>query len=209
MRPAVQIAVVLAGGGSRRLGRDKLAVDIGATSVLDRLLGGVAATLPGVPIVCVGPPRTTVQDVQWCQEQPAGGGPAAALASALASRPASSLSSGLSSGLAAVLAGDLPFGADALPELTAATADDLGAADAWLAVDGQHVLQPLLGVYRCASLRTALAGGGVGRSVRSLLAGMRVRGVAVPARALLDVDTEQDVAVVRAEAAQAHRDRLA
>lgn len=206
MRPAVQIAVVLAGGGSRRLGRDKLAVDIGATSVLDRLLGGVAATLPGVPIVCVGPPRTTVQDVQWCQEQPAGGGPAAALASALASRPASSLSSGL----AAVLAGDLPFGADALPELTAATADDRGAADAWLAVDGQHVLQPLLGVYRCASLRTALAGGGVGRSVRSLLAGMGVRGVAVPARALLDVDTEQDVAVVRAEAArQAHRDRLA
>ncbi len=199
MDDEVQVAVVLAGGGSRRLGRDKLAVEVGGAAALDRLLDGLVAALPGVPIVCAGPRRATTQNVEWCLEQPPGGGPAAGLASALADRPAS--------GLVAVLAGDLPFGAEALPALTAAPAGGGAAAEAWLAIDPRGILQPLLGLYRSAALRPALARAGAGCSVRSLLEGLRVRSVVVPARALLDIDTEDDVVVVRAEAAARARGR--
>ena len=51
----VSRVVVLAGGGSRRMGRDKLAADLAGVPVLDRLLAGLAAALPGVPVLAVGP----------------------------------------------------------------------------------------------------------------------------------------------------------
>jgi molybdenum cofactor guanylyltransferase len=191
----VDLVVVPAGGGSRRLGRDKLAVEVGGATVLDRLLEGLAAQLPDVPVVVVGPERPTRRRVAWAREDPPGGGPAAALASALADGP--------TSGLVLVVAGDLPFGADAVPALRAAEREDT-AADAWVAVDGAGVVQPLLGLYRAAALRVALradaTGGPAGRSVRGLLSGMRVAPVAVPARATLDVDTEDDLRAVRAAA---------
>lgn len=184
----MDLVVVPAGGGSRRLGHDKLTVDVGGTTVLDRLLDGLAYALPGVPVVAVGPERTTSRTVRWCREEPPGGGPAAALASALAT-------AGTTSGLVVVLAGDLPFGAEALPALADAVAARPDA-DAWLADDGRGVRQPLLGVYRLDALLAALGGAAAGRSVRSLLDGLLVVPVAVPARSLLDVDTEDDVRAV-------------
>ncbi|GAB3600138.1 hypothetical protein GCM10027446_33140 [Angustibacter peucedani] len=184
----VRAAVVLAGGGSRRLGRDKLAVDLGGTTVIDHLLDGLAGALPGVPLLLVGPVRAVVHEVRWCREEPVGAGPAAGLAAA-----ARALGRPPTSGRVVVVAGDLPFAGDAVPALLAAvgTTPD---ADAWLALDRAGVTQPLLGVHRLA----VLAGGRAGGSVRSLLEGRRVVGVDVPPHAALDVDTEDDVAAARA-----------
>lgn len=189
----MDLVVVPAGGASRRLGRDKLAVDVDGTTVLDRLLDGLAGAAPGVPVVVVGPRRATVHEVVWRREDPPGGGPVAALATALDDATAAATSG---SGLAAVIAGDLPFGADALPALQDAA--EQTDADAWLAVDEDGVVQPLLGIYRRAALVGRFGDGGAGRSVRSLLTELHVRSVVVPPRALLDVDVEEDVTAVRA-----------
>ncbi|SDK53629.1 DUF6457 domain-containing protein [Streptomyces indicus] len=71
-------AVVLAGGAAKRLGGvDKPAVQVGGRALLDRVLGACAAA--GTTVV-VAPPRPTVRPVVWAREEPAGGGPLAALA---------------------------------------------------------------------------------------------------------------------------------
>ncbi len=209
-RTSVRRVVVPAGGGSRRLGRDKLAVDVEGSTVLDQLLLGLLDALPGVPVIAVGPSRATRTPVTWCREQPAGGGPVAALAAGLT---APSADDDISDGdpapddLVAVVAGDLPFGADAVPALVAA-ATAAGAAagpgagpDCWLALDPLGVPQPLLGVYRWAPLLVAIGDEPGGRSLRSVLAGLRVETVAVAGHATTDVDTEDDVAAVRRVAA--------
>src|SRR5437660_5871214 len=78
-------AVVLAGGAGRRLGgADKPALRVGAFTLLDRAL---FATGPANPIIAVGPERPTERAVRWCREEPAGGGPVAALAAGLADLP--------------------------------------------------------------------------------------------------------------------------
>ena len=66
--PRLALVVVLGGGGSRRLGHDKLAALIGDSSVLDTLLAGLAAALPAVPVAVVGPERATALPVTWCRE---------------------------------------------------------------------------------------------------------------------------------------------
>ncbi|WP_199550224.1 NTP transferase domain-containing protein [Streptomyces sp. N35] len=71
-------AVVLAGGAAKRLGGvDKPAVRVGGRPLLDRVLTACAAA--GTTVV-VAPPRPTVRPVVWAREEPAGGGPLAALA---------------------------------------------------------------------------------------------------------------------------------
>ncbi|WP_431983865.1 DUF6457 domain-containing protein [Streptomyces qinglanensis] len=74
-------ALVLAGGGARRLGgADKPAVTVGGRPLLDRVLaacGDAAAT------VVVGPRRPTCRPVLWAREEPPGGGPLAALQAGL------------------------------------------------------------------------------------------------------------------------------
>jgi molybdopterin-guanine dinucleotide biosynthesis protein A len=72
-------ALVLCGGSSRRLGRDKLAEPLGPSTVLDVTLAGLPG---GLPIVAVGPQRPTERPVTWTAEHPAGPC-AAALAAAL------------------------------------------------------------------------------------------------------------------------------
>ncbi|NGO81562.1 NTP transferase domain-containing protein [Streptomyces sp. YC504] len=71
-------AVVLAGGAAKRLGGvDKPAVQVGGRALLDRVLTACAAA--GTTVV-VAPPRPTLRPVVWAREEPAGGGPLAALA---------------------------------------------------------------------------------------------------------------------------------
>jgi molybdopterin-guanine dinucleotide biosynthesis protein A len=183
------LVVVLAGGDSRRLGRDKLAVELAGRPVLDHLLDGVRAVAADVPVVAVGPSRPTGVPVTWVREQPAGGGPVAGLARALDVRPSDDA-------LVAVLAGDQPFAGEGLAALLAACGPD-GASDpdveGWLGVDADGREQPLLAVYRCGALRRAIGAWPSGRSVRSVVRDLRVAGVGVPALATLDVDTEDDV----------------
>nr|WP_272954631.1 NTP transferase domain-containing protein [Kribbella sandramycini] len=74
-------AVVVAGGGGRRLGGvDKAMVVLEGVTFLDRVLRAVANAQQ---TVVVGPVRSTYREVEWTQEDPPGGGPVAGLAAGL------------------------------------------------------------------------------------------------------------------------------
>ncbi|WP_375490489.1 molybdenum cofactor guanylyltransferase [uncultured Jatrophihabitans sp.] len=150
-------AIVLAGGAGRRLGgTDKPALDVGGASLLARVLDAAAGA---TRIVVVGPQREIAgRAVQWCQEQPPGGGPVAALATAAPH---------ISADTVLVLAADLPWIAGAVPALLGAVPDS-GAA---LLVDADGRVNNLAGAWRRAALLDALAGLGETRdaSMRALL----------------------------------------
>ena len=68
-------AVVLAGGGARRLGgTDKPGVRVGGRALLDRVLTACAHART---TVVVADPRPTPRPVLWTREEPPGAGPLA------------------------------------------------------------------------------------------------------------------------------------
>jgi molybdopterin-guanine dinucleotide biosynthesis protein A len=94
-------AVVLAGGTGRRLGGiDKAEIEVGGRSLLEHVLSAVPAE---VSVVVVGPQRATSRRVSWCREEPAGGGPLAAVAAGVRQ---------LSTDLALLLTCDAPLVGD-------------------------------------------------------------------------------------------------
>ena len=164
------LAVVLAGGTSRRFGGgDKTAAALGGTTVT----GALVASLGALPVVVVGPE--------------AGGGPAAALAAGLTGAEPSHV--------VVALAGDLPFAGPAVPRLLAALSELPAEVDAALGVDPGGRRQYLLAAYRAAPLRRALEAdpGPDGAAMRSVVARLRVCEVPVTAREALDVDTAADL----------------
>lgn len=176
-------AVVLAGGAARRLGGvDKVALDVGGRSLLDRVLGAVddaAAT------VVVGPRRPAARVVEWVREDPPGGGPVAALAAGLA---------GVGTEWLALLAADLPFlDQGAVRVLRRAAA----AGDGALLVDDEGRDQLLVGVWRAAALRGALPADPAGVALRPVLAGLRAERVRVSGRPWFDCDTQDDLIFAR------------
>lgn len=179
-------AVVLAGGRSSRFGADKLAADAAGSSLLDVVLAGLPADLA---VVVVGPPRTLRRPVLFVREEPAGGGPAAALVTGVAA----ALAAGAVE--VVVLPGDAPgAGRSAAMLLEALSA----GAPAAVGVDGAGTEQPLqVAMTRAAALalveRTGPAGA-AHRSARSVLDGLGA--VRVPLRAGLtfDVDTPGQLA---------------
>lgn len=85
-RPAVAVAV-LAGGGSRRMGRDKAAVEVEGRPLLERTLaaaGPVAS--PGAPVTVIGSPGSPASAAlgRWVPDRRPGQGPLAGLETALA-----------------------------------------------------------------------------------------------------------------------------
>jgi molybdopterin-guanine dinucleotide biosynthesis protein A len=147
-------AVVLAGGGSRRMGGgDKTALPVAGVSLLDHVLLAVAdARLT----VVVGAERPTVRVVQWTREQPPGGGPAAALACGLRS---------VTAAMVVVLAGDLPFVTPGTVGRLLAAARPAGA----VMVDDAGRPQWLLSCWPTKLLRGALSGEQEDRSLREQL----------------------------------------
>lgn len=207
-------AVVLAGGRARRLGGiDKALLPAGGSTLL---AGALAAVADARRRVVVGPVRQGFPpDVVWVREAPPHGGPVAALAVGLEAL----LASGTSAPLVVVLATDLPSAPAAVAALRApiggtgaAVTDDAGSDDArsdavrshdpgqsdgWVAVDPDGYRQPLLAVYRTASLARALGtlrarrGTVAGAAVRDLLSGLRLVEVPLPAALTADVDTPE------------------
>ncbi|MFI9393157.1 NTP transferase domain-containing protein [Streptomyces bauhiniae] len=205
-------AVVLAGGGARRLGgADKPGVQVGGRALLDRVL---AACADAATTVVVADPRATARPVRWAREEPAGGGPVAALDAGLRLTTAEYV---------VVLSADLPFlGADTVHRLLSALRDS--DADGAMLTDDDGRDQPLVAAYRTASLRGALTdlaiehtehtghtghtghaehtrhtgqGGLTGLPLRRLTGALRLTRLTDPL-ASFDCDTWEDIAHARA-----------
>jgi molybdopterin-guanine dinucleotide biosynthesis protein A len=137
-------AIVLAGGRARRLGGvDKAGVLIGSRSLLQRVLDAVAdAQL----VVVAGPERpglVAAGELRWCQEDPPGGGPLAAMAAAVPSTSADRV---------VVLAADLPWIAPAIPVLLAGCVGH----DAAVLTDGDGRANIAAAAWRRTALLAAL-----------------------------------------------------
>lgn len=184
-------AVVLAGGGARRLGgADKPGVQVGGRALLDRVLDACA---DAATTVVVADPRSTIRPVRWAREEPPGAGPVAALDAGLRLTTAEH---------AVVLSADLPFlGADTLHRLLTALRDT--GADGAMLTDDDGRDQPLVAAYRTAALRGALADlaaahdGLTGLPLRRLTGALRLTRLTDPL-ASFDCDTWDDIAHARA-----------
>ena len=186
--------VVLAGGGSRRFGSDKLAAELDGRPLLEVTLGSIP---PELPVIVVGPERSVGRPVVFVREEPPGGGPAAALVAGLTA----ALDQGAER--VATLPGDAPAAGTALPVLLAAlTGDDLVVAEG---TDGQVFPLQLACTAVGARRFVEAAGpsGGAAASVRRLLESLEP----VPAHvvldrvALADVDTPADLSRIGADPA--------
>jgi molybdopterin-guanine dinucleotide biosynthesis protein A len=192
--------IVLTGGASARMGRDKATLEIDGSTLLDRTLSGV----PDEVRVVVAGPRVPLRrgDVEFVVEDPPGGGPVAGVGAALAR---------VVTPIVVVLATDLPL-VGGLPTVLAA---ELAQADpfvgAVLAADAEGRTQQLCGAYRAEALREAIAAGGTasGASMRGVVARLGIRtleagavaGATVASGAMVDpvrdIDTPQDLAELR------------
>ena len=191
-------AVLLAGGrGSRMGGATKALLELDGSTLLRRAIDAARGCHPIT--VAAGVLDPGLREVDWVQEDPAYGGPAA--------------------GVVAVLADWARRGAD--PTLTLILACDLAAPDdivarlheclSSLPADAEGVCledpsgrpQWLAGIYRTDALRrsaAALPDAGHNASVRALLGGLVVTGCPAPASDIIDIDTCEDLITARASA---------
>ena len=185
-------AVILAGGRSSRLGGSpKSLFRIRGRTLLETTLDAVAQAQH---IAVAGPAALAPlldgsrQGVALVREEPAFGGPAAAVAAGLGALPGESP-------FTLVLACDMPRVDEAVAALLR-EAETAGGGASLLAVDEGGRSQPLAGLYRTADLRAAVgnqaAGGLTNMSMKALLARVQWRGVVVPPMSTADVDTWAD-----------------
>lgn len=184
-------AIVLAGGGGRRLGGvDKASIRVGDTTLLARALDAVGGAARRV---VVGPPRALPPGVVGVSEEPRGGGPVAGLAAGLAwlSEVAE-----VAEPLVVVLACDMPLIDRNVVEELVAEAAGLRCCDGVLLVDERGHQQPLAAAYRTDSLMRAIADLGTTRdaAMRSLVAPLILVDLPAGPNATLDCDTWESVA---------------
>ncbi|MFE7275668.1 NTP transferase domain-containing protein [Streptomyces sp. NPDC057623] len=184
-------AVVLAGGGARRLGGvDKPGVRVGGRPLLDRVL---AACADARTTVVVAEPRPAARPVTWAREDPPGGGPLAALDAGLRHTTAEQV---------VVLSADLPFLDEGTVRRLLAALRTSGA-DGALLTDADGRDQPLVAAYRAPVLRRELAAltrgndGLTGLPLRRLTGALGLVRVPDPV-ASFDCDTWDDIATARA-----------
>lgn len=196
--PEQTALVVLAGGrGSRMGGELKAALRYRGEPLLARIL--VAAWESGIGLtqtVVVGdelllPPLLgdleAAPAIAWCREEPAYGGPVAALQSALAV---------LYQPWLVLLAGDLPAPESGLSALLSGQRERDGA----ILVDAEEFEQNLFALYRTEAVRAALLRSqhqqdprsGKAASMRSMIASLELARIAVPNRATADIDEWAD-----------------
>ncbi|NUR05663.1 MAG: NTP transferase domain-containing protein [Nocardioidaceae bacterium] len=179
-------AVVLAGGTAARMGGiDKASIEVGDVTLLERAL---AAVMSAVEVVVVGHQVPTTRPVTWTLEDPASGGPAAALLAGLDRflRPPD---------LVAALAVDMPrVNAGTVARLTWAVEADRDLDGAVL-VGGDGRRQTLAAVYRYPALRKSDPGleQRHGLPVRRLVADLRLCEVPAVGDETRDVDTWDDL----------------
>lgn len=179
-------AIVIAGGRSTRLGQDKASTHLGDQTLLEQVVASVPS---GIRVIVVGDdPGNLPTDVTCVREEPAFGGPVAALAAGIALTETPS---------ALMLAVDMPHGAQLASTLLAG----LDRNEAAVPVDTHGHWQQLVSAYRCDALRRALARlpSVDGASMRALLGHLDVAVVPIDDDELLiDIDTPEDLARMRA-----------
>lgn len=139
-------AVILSGGGSRRMGRDKAGLTLEGTCFLEALAARYAPWFDGVYLSTDRPGRYVLPGVEEVPDlRPGAQGPLAGLEAALASTGAEQIF------LTAV---DLPLGT---PELALRLLDGLEGADACCIRRRSGRLEPLFAAYRARCLPAASA----------------------------------------------------
>ena len=177
------VLIIPAGGGAARLGGvDKTRLPLGSSSVLATLLQAASSWDRIVVGHEAGELGAAFPQVRWCREDPPGGGPVAALAAGLALATEAEI--------VVALAGDQPWAAAAIPRLLAPLSDPrVDAAVGTVHGRGQW----LLAAYRASWLRSELADGGQGRSMRSLVQDRQLVEVPVSETEAFDIDTPEDL----------------
>ena len=169
-------AIVVAGGESRRMGADKLGLDVEGMTLFDRVLHALDGAHR---LVVVGPQRPTRRDVVWCREEPVGGGPAAALGAGIGH---------IGSDYVVVMAADQPF---VDRDVVATVLFGIGDHDGAVVVDDEGHPQWLCSAWRADAIRRAAPGPDV--SLRDTIGRLRWQPVRVDASATLDCDTPDDL----------------
>lgn len=141
--------ILLSGGQSRRMGRDKATMPFGHNTMLEFIVQQLATVCGGgISIVAAAQgPAPTIADAVTLRDRQPGHGPLEGIAVALQATP--------SNRLAAIVGCDNPF---VSPPLIAAMADRLssGEADAVVIRDAQR-MYPLMAVYRPRVYSAAIA----------------------------------------------------
>ncbi len=185
-------AVMLAGGGGRRLGGvDKAAIIVGGRPLLERALDAVG---DAQNIVVVGPRRHVSREVTWATEDPPGGGPVAAIAAGLEY---------VTARVVVVLGVDHPFVEAAT---VARLVHAIGGQDGAVIVDPEGS-PALVGAYKKVVLRSRLAVlGASGVSMKSLVTGLCLARVE-DAQAAIDIDTTEDLQEISPDSRASPLDR--
>ncbi len=153
--------IILAGGQSRRMGRDKAHLPAGAGMLLDRIVERLSPVVDQV--IVAGGPQLSIPEVRWVPDARPGAGPLAGMAAGLAA---------LSGDLGWIVACDLPDVEPRIGELLFDSAPDVDAVVP--RVDARP--ECLCAVYRASLAARMLARLDAGdRRVTALLDGIRVR----------------------------------
>lgn len=163
------VGVVLAGGASRRMGREKAALPIGGEPLLRRAVSRLRLALADVLVIGAASVAPLVPDTRIIADAWPGYGPLGALATALQATDAEWV---------LLTACDMPFTQPALVREMARLALNDQTAEV-IVLRGLHRLEPLHAVYRRACLPSALerlTGDDV--SLHGLFATLRVHEVA-------------------------------
>lgn len=188
-----RFAIILGGGRSARMGRDKRGLVLDGRSLLARAVDACAARELTVTVTPDLPEDVPAGRVACTLEDPPFGGPVAGIAAGLAALPPT-----LPGDEVLLLACDLPRVADIVAVLDAAPlASPAGAppADGVCLLDAEDYPQYLAARYRRAALEDRLRAVGDPRSqsVRRLMTGLELRRIPAPA-ITADVDTPDDAA---------------
>lgn len=177
--------VVLAGGRGSRMGGVKVELELAGRRLVDHVVDAIPA---GDPVIVVGPPLEISREVEFCREEPAFGGPVAALAAALPRIGTDGF---------VLIAADMPWAVPIALDLIALRTD----ADLVIAVDHEGRPQPMCSWWRTVAAHAAIDSLDAveGRSLMSLVDRMQSRRVMVDdPSALVDLDTPGDLAAARA-----------
>ena len=166
--------IILTGGTSKRFGYDKSTATINGESLLS------FATKNLTELIVVGP--TSSVNATYIQEEPAFGGPAAAIATAMKF---------VDTDLVGIFAVDMPFATKLIPTLLKGLVND-----AALPVDSEGIAQPLAGIYKAEPLRKALSEFHDldGLPVKKLIGKLVIDRIQIEdSDYLIDIDTQEDL----------------